>query len=96
MPVTRQTDTATADAGARNAMPTTATASTTAALTIGCTTRSGTFCSSSTSPTKRARRSPRRIEARPSGAIGTMRSKMPARMAASCRKDASWPESRSR
>ena len=45
-----------------------------AALTSGCTTRSGTFWSSSTSSTNRARRSPRRLEARPSGASGSIRS----------------------
>ncbi len=76
--------------------PTTASTSTIAALTSGCTTRSGTFCSSSTSPTNRASRSPRRLEARPSGASGSIRSKTPARIVASWRNDASWPVSRSR
>ena len=83
MPSTRQASTAAADCGASSAMPTTESTSTVAALTSGCTTRSGTFWSSSTSPTNRARRSPRRLEARPSGASGSIRSKTPARMAAS-------------
>ena len=61
----------------------------------GCSTRSTTSCSESTSSTKRATRSPLRKTGRPAGATASSRSNTRTRTSASTRSAASWPLSRS-
>jgi hypothetical protein len=91
---TRQARSVSAAGHQTNPTSTTAPRATVADDTSGSTTRSGRFCSSSTSSTRAPSTEPRRVRVSPSGASGMSRRTRSVRVA-SWRSAASWLASRS-